>query len=73
MGDEGTKPHSASKATHPEGKKSVKWSENLESVVGEGAGGASDDSDDDVVELTMPAPREGAAVGRKRGTPWYLF
>ena len=40
----------------------------MENVVGEGAGCASEVSDDDdVVELTMPAPREGAVGGDEAG------
>ena len=72
-GGEGTKPHLAPKAPNPEGRKTVVWAENLENVVGEGAGCGSDDSDDDdIAELTTPAPKEGVEGGRSRGTPWYL-
>ena len=68
LGGKRTKPHLAPKAPNPEGRKTVVWAENLENVVGEGAGCGSDDSDDgEITELTTPAPREGVEGGRKPG------
>ena len=70
---EGTKPHLAPKAPNPESKKSVIWAENLEKFVGEGACCGSDDSDDDdIAELTTPAPREGVKGGQSRVEKWCL-
>lgn len=63
-GGEGTKPHSAPSAGPPEGRKTVRWAENLEEVVGEGVDEApSDSEEEDIVELTRPAAGEGAEGG----------
>ena len=73
---EGIKPRFVSKAPNLKGRKAVTWAKKKENVVGEWAGPASDDPDDDdeVVELNIPAPGEGAEGGHEAGGhPWSLL
>ena len=69
MGSEGIKPRFVPKALNPKGSKAVTWAKEMESVVGEGAGPAPDEPEDndDVVELTIPAPGEGVEGGHEDG------